>query len=73
MAEIMADEGGVTLRIEGASAGDAAAFNPMDNSCLDPSKLESLGWRGKIGYEEGFRQTVLALRRRVLCQDETGK
>ena len=66
MAEIMADEGGVDLRIENASVADAAEFNPMDNSCLDPSKLESLGWRGEIGYEAGFRMTVRAIREMFL-------
>ena len=66
MAEIMADEGGVELRFEGASTGDAAAFNPMDNSCLDPSKLETLGWTGLIGYEEGFRQVVRELREKLV-------
>ncbi len=62
MAKIMADTGGVELRMESPLAGEQAAFNPMDNSCLDPSKLESLGWHGRIGYEAGFRQTVLQLK-----------
>lgn len=65
MAEIMADEGGVALRIDAPNSAEAAAFNPMDNSCLDPSKLESLSWCGQIPYEEGFRQTVRALRSRL--------
>lgn len=65
MAEIMADEGGAKLRIDAPDLVEAAAFNPMDNSCLDPSKLESLGWRGQIPYEEGFRQTVRMLRSRL--------
>ena len=69
MAEIMADEGGVELRFENATEADAAAFNPMDNSCLDPTKLESLGWSGKIGYEDGFRQTVRRLRERIARGD----
>lgn len=69
MAEIMADEGGVELRFENATEADAAAFNPMDNSCLDPTKLESLGWSGKIGYEDGFRQTVRRLRERIVRGD----
>ena len=65
MAEIMADEGGVELRVEMPSVGESTMFNPMDNSCLDPSKLETLGWRGMIGYEEGFRQTVRTIRERL--------
>lgn len=63
MAEIMADAGGVELRMELPSAEEQTAFNPMDNSCLDPTKLEALGWRGSIGYEEGFRQTVLEIKK----------
>lgn len=65
MAEIMADEGGVELQMNVANAEERGAFNPMNNSCLDPSKLESLGWRGKIGYEEGFRQTVRDIKERI--------
>lgn len=65
MAEIMADEGGVELRMEDPSRQEGNAFNPMENSCLDPSKLETLGWRGSINYEEGFRQTVRILRERL--------
>ena len=62
MAEIMADEGGVELRIDTPNSAETAVFNPMCNSCLDPSKLEALGWRGQTPYEEGFRRTVRALR-----------
>ena len=69
MAEIMADEGHVELRMECATDSDAAAFNPMDNSCLDPSKLERLGWRGKIGYEEGFRQTVKEIKTALIDKE----
>ena len=65
MAEIMANEGGVELRFENATEADAVAFNPMNNSCLDPSKLEGLGWSGRIGYDEGFRQTIRTLRERI--------
>ena len=65
MAEIMADEGGVELKVETAKESDIVRFNPMDNSCLDPSKLEALGWRGEVGYEGGFRQTVRDLRERI--------
>ena len=69
MAEIMADEGHVELKMKCATDSDAAAFNPMDNSCLDPSKLERLGWRGKIGYEEGFRQTVKEIRTALIDKE----
>lgn len=69
MAKIMADEGGVELKFDNASEADFIAFNPMDNSCLDPAKLEALGWRGTIGYEEGFRRTVRSLRERIASEN----
>ena len=69
MAEIMADEGGVNIHIEVPDARDKSLFNPMDNSCLDPAKLEALGWRGTIGYEEGFRRTVRSLRERIASEN----
>ena len=62
MAEIMANEGGVELRFERANGVEENSFNPMNNSCLNSTKLQSLGWRGTIGYEEGFRSTVRAIR-----------
>ena len=65
MAEIMADAGGVELRMGAPSASESSAFNPMDNSCLDPTKIEALGWRGEVGYKEGFQQTVYAIKRKI--------
>ena len=65
MAEIMADAGGVELRMEAPSASESSAFNPMDNSCLDPTKIEALGWRGEVGYKEGFQQTVFAIKQTI--------
>lgn len=65
MAEIVARAGGVELKFELPSGVEAAAFNPMNNSCLDPSKLEALGWRGEIEPEKGFTETVSALRSRI--------
>lgn len=65
MAEIMAAAGGVELLEETPSHVEAKAFNPMDNSCLDPSRLEALGWRGKIDFAAGFAQTVAALKNKI--------
>lgn len=58
MAEIVACAGGVELMIELPSGVEVAAFNPMNNSCLDPSKLEALGWYGEISPNDGFVETV---------------
>ena len=65
MAEIVAKAGGVELRMELPSGAEAAAFNPMNNSCLDPTKLESLGWKGEITPEVGFAETVKILKERI--------
>ncbi len=67
MAEIMADEGQVEVKYECPEGKEKNAFNPMDNSCLDPARLESLGWKGEIGFEEGFRQTVRDIRK-MICE-----
>ena len=65
MAEIVAQAGGVDLRIELPGAAEASAFNPMNNSCLDPSKLEALGWHGEISPKRGFEEAVMALRKKL--------
>lgn len=65
MAEIVAQAGGVELKMELPREAEAKAFNPMNNSCLDPGKLESLGWRGKIDPAHGFAETVLVLKRKI--------
>ena len=65
MAEIVARSGGVELKTALPGEAEARAFNPMNNSCLDPSKLEALGWRGTIDPESGFAATVLALKERI--------
>ena len=65
MAEIVAEAGNVELRIELPTGTEANAFNPMNNSCLDPSKLEELGWIGEITPEAGFKQTVEKLKEKI--------
>ena len=65
MAEIVAKAGGVDLKLELPSGMDEVAFNPMNNSCLDPSKLESLGWHGEIDPRTGFAETVNLLKRKI--------
>lgn len=66
MAEIVARAGGVALKFELPTGVEKANFNPMNNSCLNPSKIESLGWHGTITPEVGFASTVQCLRERIL-------
>ena len=45
IAEMLASFGGVKLIRESASESEKRVFNPMNNSSLDGTKLESLGWK----------------------------
>ena len=63
LAELIADAGGVDLRVEVPTDAERTAFNPMDNSKLDASKLVALGWRAEYDIERGVRETIDQLRR----------
>lgn len=62
MAELLAAAGGVPLGTAAPTAAETAAFNPMDDSSLDASRLIGLGWHGVFPAAEGLARTVLALR-----------
>ena len=61
MAEYLVEAAGVELIFDIPSKTEAVAFNPMDNSSLDSTKLESLGWRGIFKAKEGLGHTVRIL------------
>lgn len=63
MAIYLAKAAGVELIFDIPSQIEAAAFNPMDNSSLDSTKLEGLGWRGRFSAEKGLEHTVQILRK----------
>ncbi|MBR3538351.1 MAG: NAD(P)-dependent oxidoreductase [Eubacterium sp.] len=52
-AETTARLAGQNVRFENPTDQERKAFNQMQNSSLDASKLEALGWRAMIGLEEG--------------------
>lgn len=62
MSERLAQIGGIELVCEEASESERRAFNPMDNSSLDGSKLEALGWRNIFDADTGLEHTVEILR-----------
>lgn len=62
MAEHLAKAGGVELIFDIPSVTETSLFNPMDNSSLDNTKLESLGWRGIFNAEDGLEHTVQILK-----------
>ena len=61
-AETVAKTAGVALRMESPSNSEAAAFNPMNNSCLNASKLIALGWQAEYDIERGVAETIEMLR-----------
>ena len=58
LAETLAMEAGVNLIFENPSDSDRKSYNLMDNSVLDASKLESLGWTGVFDLNAGIRNTL---------------
>ena len=62
MSEMLAKFGGVKVIREGASEDERRIFNPMNNSSLDGSKLQALGWKNIFDAQTGFRHTVEILR-----------
>ena len=62
MASVMAKMGGVKVFQEKPCNNEQACFNPMENSCLNPVKLEGLGWKGVFGYEQGFSRLVSCMK-----------
>ena len=62
LAEIMTSHAGVRLVTDIPSEAEAKAFNPMENSSLDSTKLENLGWKGAFDAETGVKHTIDILR-----------
>lgn len=62
MAELLAENAGVPLRMETPTEQEKKGFNPMSNSSLDSESLLNLGWKGCFDAETGFRHTVEILR-----------
>ena len=58
LAEILCTCGNVKLHYQEPSIKEKQIFNPMSNSSLNSTKLESLGWRGLFSPEEGLAHTV---------------
>lgn len=58
LAECMARTAGVSVVYEQASDLEKRSYNMMDNSSLDSSRLESLGWKGKYDLSNGVKATL---------------
>ncbi len=62
MAIELAKAGGVRLLKEAASKTELATYNPMDNSSLDSTSLQELGWEGLFNAHEGLFNTVKVMK-----------
>lgn len=59
LAECMARVAGVNVEFEQASLQESKTYNLMDNSSLDSSKLEKLGWYGRFDLKKGIESTLI--------------
>ena len=66
LAEAISREAGVRLRLELPTGEEQKAFNPMPNSSLDATRLESLGWMARYSLEAGVRDTIETIRKENL-------
>ena len=62
MADKLALAGEISIKTELPDENEKKAFNPMDNSSLDSSKLLALGWKGLFDAATGLTHTVEILR-----------
>ncbi|MDO4607954.1 MAG: NAD-dependent epimerase/dehydratase family protein [Clostridia bacterium] len=62
MAQLLASAGNVEIAFEVPTQAEKAAFNPMQNSSLDNTKLRALGWKGIFSAEKGLTNTVNVLK-----------
>lgn len=65
MAQILAESGGVQLKMEIPTEEEKKGFNPMSNSSLESTNLLKLGWRGCFDAQTGLSHTVRILRESV--------
>lgn len=61
MAQILAKSGNVELTVAEPTDAEQKAFNPMNNSSLDNSKVKALGYTDNFTVEEGLSHTVQIL------------
>lgn len=62
MASIMAKAGNSELVVAEPTDEELKAFNPMNNSSLNNSKVKELGYKDLFGIEEGITHTVKILK-----------
>ena len=58
MAEAFAEAGNVRLEITESTEAEKRGYNMMDNSSLDATRLENLGWKAMFRMKEGAKRTL---------------
>lgn len=58
VAETIAEITGIRVVFEDPSLQELKGYNLMENSSLDASKLEALGWKACFGLKEGLRHCL---------------
>lgn len=61
MAQIIAEAGNVSLKINDPTEEDLKHFNPMDNSSLNNEKIKKIGYSDCFSVREGLTHTVTIL------------
>lgn len=62
MGQMLAEAGGVNVKMVLPTENEKKGFNPMKNSSLEASNLMSLGWKGCFSASEGLNHTVSILK-----------
>lgn len=62
LAELYATAGGVNVIFDLPTESEKAAFNPMNNSSLNSTNLEGLGWKGLFDAFYGTSHTISVLK-----------
>lgn len=62
MAQILAEAGNVSLKINEPTEADLKQFNPMDNSSLNNEKIKAIGYKDTFSVREGLAHTVEILK-----------
>lgn len=61
MAEGFAQAAGRKIIFDNPTDAEASSYNLMDNSALEATRLEALGWQGMFDLESGVKATLDAL------------
>ena len=66
MAMILANAGGVDLKINAPTEEDLKQFNPMNNSSLNNEKIKRIGYKDSFSVQEGLEHTVEILKTKMV-------